>query len=138
VASAENTQVARRFMDTYAVGDQEGLVACLTDDWLMHDAGGGTSTAADLAEITRLQKVGFRDKTIDYVQELAQGDVVAQYVIFITTHAGPYFDLEPTGKPIRLEEMIFHRLENGRIAESWRLTHGGSFYAQISGHPRQT
>lgn len=133
---AENIHVARRFMETYAVGDPEGFVACLTDDWLMHEADGGTSSAADLAEITRLHKVGFPDKNVEYVREVAQDDLVAQYVIFVTTHAGPYFDLEPTGKPIRLEEMIFHRLQGGRIAESWRLTHGGSFYQQISGHPR--
>jgi predicted ester cyclase len=138
VGGAENVQIARRFMDTYAIGDPDGFVACLTDDWVMHEAAGGTSTVADLAEITRLHKVGFPDKSVEYVLELAQGDHVAQYVIFTTTHAGPYFDLEPTGKPIRLEEMIFHRLEDGRIVESWRLTHGGSFYEQISGHPRQT
>lgn len=134
----ENIDIAHRFMDTYAVGDPDGLVACLADDWLLHDADGGTSTAEDVAEITRLQKVGFPDKNIEYVLELAHGDLVAQYLIFTTTHAGPYFDLEPTGNPVRLEEMIFHRLESGRIAESWRLTHGGSFYEQVSGHPRQT
>jgi predicted ester cyclase len=135
VGKAENTEIARRFMETYAVGDPAGFVACLADDWLMHEADGETSTAADLAEITRLHKVGFPDKNIEYVREVAQGDLVAQYVIFTTTHNGRYLDLEPTGKPIRLEEMIFHRLENDRIAESWRLTHGGSFYEQISGRP---
>jgi predicted ester cyclase len=134
---SSNVDVARRFMQTYAEGDVEGLVACLNDGWLMHDADGRTSGAAALAEITRLQKVGFPDKGIEYVQEIAQGELVAQYVIFTTTHTGPYFELEPTGKTIRLEEMIFHRFDNGRITESWRLTHGGSFYEQITGHPRQ-
>jgi hypothetical protein len=118
-------------METYAVGDPEGFVACLTDDWLMHEAAG------DLAEITRLQGIGFPEKHVEYVQELAQGDLVAQYVLFTCTHSGPYFDLEPTGKQIRLAEMIFHRMANGRIAESWRLTHGGTFYEQISGRPRK-
>jgi predicted ester cyclase len=132
-----NLEVARRFMQTYAEGDVEALVACVDDGWLMHDADGETSGAADLADITRLQQVGFPDKSIEYVQEIAQGELVAQYVIFTTTHTGPYFDLEPTGKPIRFEEMIFHRCDKGRIIESWRLTHGGSFYEQITGHPRQ-
>ena len=58
-------------------------------------------------------------------------------MLFTCRHSGPYFDLEPTGKQVRLAEMIFHRIENGRIAESWRLTHGGSFYEQIGGRPRQ-
>jgi predicted ester cyclase len=137
VGQAENIEAARRFMETYAVGDPEGFVACLTDDWLMHEADGGTSSAGDLAEITRLHGIGFPEKHVEYVQELAQGDLVAQYVLFTCTHSGPYFDLEPTGKQIRLAEMIFHRIANGRIAESWRLTHGGTFYEQISGRPRK-
>jgi SnoaL-like polyketide cyclase len=125
-------------VSTYAVGDPEGFVACLTGEWLIQVADGGTSTAADLAEITRLHGIGFPAKQVEYLQELAQGDRVAQYVHFTCIHSGPYFDLEPTGKQIRLAEMIFHRMENDRIAESWRLTHGGSFYEQISGRPRQT
>ncbi|HEY8801858.1 MAG TPA: ester cyclase [Candidatus Dormibacteraeota bacterium] len=138
MGQAENIEVARRFMETYAVGDPEGFVACLTGGWLMHEADGGASTAADLAEITRLHRMGFPEKQVEYLHELAQGDLVAQYVHFTCIHSGPYFDLEPTGKPIQLAEMIFHRMENERIAESWRLTHGGSFYEQISGRPRQT
>jgi predicted ester cyclase len=137
VGQAENIEVARRFMETYAVGDPEGFVACLADGWLMHEAGGGTSSAADLAEITRLHAIGFPEKQVEYLQELAHGDLVAQHVRFTCTHTGPYFDLEPSGKQIRLAEMIFHRMENARIAESWRLTHGGTFYEQISGRPRK-
>ncbi len=138
MVEAENMKIARRFMESYAIGDADAFLACLTDKWLMHETDGGSSTAAEVAEITRLHKVGFPEKGIEYVREVAEGDQVAQYVIFSTTHDGPYFELEPTGKPIRLEEMIFHRLEKGRIAESWRLTHGGSFYEQITGRPRQT
>jgi hypothetical protein len=135
VGQAENLETARRFMETYAVGDPEGFVACLADSWLMHEAGGGTSSAADLAEITRLHAIGFPEKQVEYMQELAQDNLVAQHVRFTCTHTGPYFDLEPSGKQIRLAEMIFHRMENGRIAESWRLTFGGTFYEQISGRP---
>jgi hypothetical protein len=51
-ATVENIEVARRFLETYAVGDPEGFVACLTGDWLMHEADGGRSTVADRAEIT--------------------------------------------------------------------------------------
>ena len=136
MGQAENIETARRFMETYAVGDPEGFVACLADNWLMHEAS-GTSSAADLAEITRLHAIGFPEKQVEYMQELAQDDLVAQHVRFTCVHTGPYFDLEPSGKQIRLAEMIFHRMENGRIAESWRLTFGGTFYEQVSGHPRK-
>lgn len=131
-----NIDIARRFMETYVVGDADGFLACLTDDWQMHEADGEISTGADLAELTRLHKIGFPDKEVEYLHELAQGDVVAQSLLLTATHSGPYFDLEPTGKQIRFSEMIFHRMANGRVAESWRITHPGSFYEEITGRPR--
>jgi hypothetical protein len=34
--SDSHVSVARQFMETYADGDAEALLACLTDDWVLH------------------------------------------------------------------------------------------------------
>jgi predicted ester cyclase len=132
----ENLAVARRWLQTYADGDAEAFLACMLYGWVMHEAAGETSTAADLADITRLHAIAFPAKKIEYVHELADGDRVAQAVILTVIHSGRYFDLEPTGRSLRFDEMVFHRFEDGRIAESWRLTHPGSVYELIAGRPR--
>ena len=45
--------VARQFMTTYADGDAEALLACLDEDWVLHEEDGSNTSCSDLAEITR-------------------------------------------------------------------------------------
>jgi hypothetical protein len=74
--------VARQFMDTYADGDAEGLLACLGDAWVLHEEGGSTTSRADIAEITRSHADSFPEKQIEWLHELVDGDRVAHYVRF--------------------------------------------------------
>jgi len=80
----ENRELARRCIETYAVGDARGFLACLTDDWQLHDADGRISTRAAVAEITRLHGQAFPEKKVEYVHEVAEG-AVAQHVLFTRT-----------------------------------------------------
>ena len=45
---------------------------------------------------------------------------------------GPFQGIEPTGARVELSEMVIHRFEDGRIAESWRMTFPDSVYDAIS------
>jgi predicted ester cyclase len=124
-------KIARRFMDAYSTGDAEGLLACLSEDWVLHEEDGSTSSRADLDEITRSHAVAFPVKEIEWLQELVDGDRVAHHVRFVLVHSGRYRDLEPTGKRVQLWEMIFHRFEGNLIEESWRMTHPDSVYSLL-------
>lgn len=46
---------------------------------------------------------------------------------------GTYLDLEPTGKRVVAYEMMFNRVADGRLAETWAMTEGDGFYEQIAG-----
>jgi hypothetical protein len=41
--------------------------------------------------------------------------------------------LEPTGLREELWEMVFHRIADGLIAESWRMTYPDGVYALLVG-----
>jgi predicted ester cyclase len=132
--SEENLTVARRWMDSYIAGDADALLACLTEDWELHEEDGSTTTRTHIAEITRVHAQAFPQKTVEYLHELADGDLVAHHARFSLVHTGRYYDIEPTGKRIELSEMVFHRFANGRIARSWRMTFPDSVYtALVSG-----
>jgi predicted ester cyclase len=124
--------VARRFMEAYSAGDSDGLLACLSNDWVLHEEDGGTSSRADLAEITRSHAGAFPEKEIEWLHELVDGNRVAHHVRFVLVHSGRYGDLDPTGKRVQLWEMIFHRFDNDVIAESWRMTYPDSVYSLLS------
>lgn len=124
--------IARSWHEAYRDGDVDGFLACLAPGWIMHEAGGAISTADDLAEIARLHRVAFPEKTFTLELEVAAGPLVAQRARYVFPHTRPYFDIQPTGREVVFEEMVFHRFEDDRIAESWRLTHPSSLYAALS------
>src|SRR5947209_17084617 len=114
--------VARSFMETYASGDADGLLACLSGDWQLHEEDGSITTRVEIAEMTRSHADSFPEKTVEYLHEVVDGGKVAQHVVFTLVHSGRYLDLEPTGRRIVFHEMIFHRFAGDLIAESWRMT----------------
>ena len=119
-------------METYAAGDADGLLACVADDWVLHEEDGSTTTRADIAEITRSHTEAFPEKGLEYLHELVDQSHVAQHVRFTLVHSGRYRDLEPTGKRVVLYEMIFHRFDTGVIQESWRMTYPDGVYALLT------
>jgi predicted ester cyclase len=125
------SELARRFHESYRDGDPAGFLACLAPGWLVHEADGSTSSAEALAEITRLHADAFPEKTLEFLHEIEQGDLIAQFVRYRLVHTGKYFDLDPTGRTVEFSEMIFHRFAGDRIAESWRLTHPLSMSAAL-------
>jgi predicted ester cyclase len=135
---SEAKRVARAFMETYAAGDADGLLACLAEDWVLHERDGSTTSRAAIAEITRSHAESFPEKSFEYLQEVVEGDRVAHHVTFTLIHSGRYRDLEPTGKHVVLAEMVFHRFDNELIAESWRMTFPDGVYASLAGPQRAT
>src|SRR4051795_12748052 len=129
----QHVVVGRRFMQTYADGDAAGLLALLTEDWVLHEEDGSLTSRQLIAKITDAHREPFPDKGLDYLHELVDGEFVMHHVRFTFTHAGRYEDLEPTGKVVHLSEMIVHRMQGGLIAESWRMTYPDGLYDQLSG-----
>jgi predicted ester cyclase len=123
--------IARRFHEAYRDGDVVGFLECLGAGWLVHEADGSTSSADDLAEIARLHAAAFPEDSLEFVHEVEQGDLIAQFVRYRFVHTGTYFDLEPTGRTVEFSEMIFHRFDGDRIGESWRLTYPLSMSAAL-------
>ncbi len=134
--SDSHVSVARQFMETYAAGDADALLACLADAWVLHEEDGSITSRSDLADITRVHANAFPEKKIEWIHELMDGNRVAHYVRFTLVHTGPYHDLEPTGREVELWEMIFHQFGNGLIAESWRMTHPDGLYAALADTPK--
>jgi predicted ester cyclase len=129
----ENKAVARRAWETYTAGDVDGFAACLTEDWVEHDPDGENASLADNVEVMNLHREAFPDKRPDILHEVAEGDLVAQHIVVTATQTGQYFDLAPSGRGVRVVEMMVHRMRDGRIAETWALTVGNGFYEQLTG-----
>ena len=134
--SQGNIDLLRRAWAAYDRGDFEEFSGYLTEDWREYGPegeAGGFGTIEDERETMALHRVAFPDKHTEMHHIVADGDMVACYCTCTATHTGPYFDLEPTGKTVVVHEMMFNRIRDGRLAESWAITSGAGFYEQIAG-----
>jgi predicted ester cyclase len=51
------------------------------------------------------------------------------------THVGEVNGIPPTGRPIRVDAISIHRMEKGKIAETWEVWDTLSFLQQIGAVP---
>ena len=136
--SQANIDLLRRAWAAYDRGDIEAFQACITDDWRQYGplgAEAGFETLEDQRETMDRHRLAFPDKHTQITQIVADDETVACYCTCSATHTGRYFDLEPTGKRVVVYEMMFSRVRDGRLAETWAIDAGPGFYEQLAGRP---
>jgi predicted ester cyclase len=131
----ENIELLRRAWDAYDRGDADSFAACLTNDWREYDGAGEVATIDEERPTMAAHQVAFPDKHTEIHRVVADDELVACHCTTTATHTGRYLDLEPTGKRVVLHEMMFNRVQDGRLAETWAVVEGSGFYEQITGRP---
>jgi C-1 hydroxylase len=133
--SEENVALVRRAWAAYDKGDVDAFAACLTEDWREYDSAGESGDLDDERTTMALHAIAFPDKHTEIHRIIADEELVACHCTTTATHTGPYLDLDPTGKQVVLYEMMFNLVRDGRVCESWVVTEGKGFYAQLTGRP---
>ena len=64
----------------------------------------------------------FPDWTETVEDIIFEGDKVVSRYISTGVHEGPFFDMAPTGKRVRFNEISILRVHDGRVAEQWCVT----------------
>ncbi len=83
----------------------------------------------------RRLRVAFPDQRIEIHDIFGEGDRVATFVTLTATHTGTYFDVEATGREIRLHFLSIHRVVDGRVVESRTMSESPGYYEQVAGRP---
>jgi predicted ester cyclase len=129
----ENAALLRRAWAAYDRGDVEGFAECLTDDWREHLPTEEVSTLEDERRTMAVHRIAFPDKHTEILRMVVDDEMVACHCTTTAVHRGRYFDLEPTGARVSVDEMMFNRIQDGKIAETWVITAGAGFYRQLTG-----
>jgi predicted ester cyclase len=79
--------------------------------------------APELAEEFKRDIAAIREAFPDYagtnVDQIAEGDKVANRFVFLGTHLGEFMGVAPTGKRVEFIGNSIDRVVDGRIVESW-------------------
>lgn len=136
--SEENVELLRRAWAAYDAGDIEGFAACLTDDWREYGPSGpsgGFGTLDDERRTMESHRIAFPDKHTEIHHIVADEELVACHCTVTATHTGPYMGLEASGKRVVLHEMMFNRVRDGKLAETWAMISDAGFFEQLTGEP---
>lgn len=119
---AENKRVARQFPEAVATeGDIELIHEICASDIIDHSPLGDVAGHEALKEQLEVLREAFGDFSATVEDIVAEGDTVAMRVTLRGTHDGPFMGIDPTGTAVEIQNMVFTRVENGKIAERWVL-----------------
>jgi steroid delta-isomerase-like uncharacterized protein len=120
-----NEQLARRyFEEVWNRGQVEVLDELLAPDYINHTPSTPNPPPgpAGLKPIVLGMRQAFPDLHYEIKDVIATGNAVVVRVVMTGTHRGDLFGLAPTGRRVTVDQINIEHIDNGRIAEHWRVT----------------
>jgi steroid delta-isomerase-like uncharacterized protein len=114
--------IYRIFEDAFNQGNLTVVDEVLTPNYFTHNAFGRTPNGPrGLKCLIAIFRTAFPDLQFIVEDEIREGDKVAAHWTMRGTHRGVYLGNPPTGKPFKVQGIIFARIVNDQIAEDWTL-----------------
>ena len=108
MSAHENKMLSNRVAQAISEGDLEALDELMAPEL-------ADEFKRDVAEIRR----AFPDYAGTNVEQIAEGEEVANRFVFLGTHLGEFEGVNPTGKRVEFVGHSIDRVVEGKIVESW-------------------
>jgi len=108
MSAQENKILSNRVAQAISEGDLEALDELMAPEL-------AEEFKRDVAEIRR----AFPDYAGTNVEQIAEGEEVANRFVFLGTHLGEFEGVNPTGKRVEFVGHSIDRVIEGKIVESW-------------------
>lgn len=95
------------------------------DGFVLHQPGGTTRMQGLRAGVTMLRD-GFEGLRFELHEVLGDGDRVAARWTLHGRHIKPVYGMQPSGREVSQDGMVFYRVHDGRLAEQWLLIDPGA------------
>ena len=123
-----NKQIVRRFVEEMWNGGKLDVAdEVLAADYVEHPSSPDEAKPAEPCGPDGMKRfVGmflgaFPDMKFNIEHMVAEGDRVAIHLVGRGTHLGELHGMAPTGKPVVIGGAAIHRIENGKIAETYQV-----------------
>ena len=134
--------VRRNFEVIWSQGNLEVADEILALDYVGHIATlpAEIRGAEAFKQLIAMYHFSFPDTRFSIQDQVAEGNKVATRWIAYGTHQRQFMGIAPSGEAMSVTGMSFHRIENGRIQESWDdwdaltmlQTMGGDIFQSLS------
>lgn len=136
MGAAENRELIRRYFEVVWVdGNWDRVGEFVSPDFRNHGSlpGMPATTIEDGRRIDEEGRRAFPDMRFAVAHIAADDQWVARHWTGDATHQGAFLGVPPTGRQVHMEGMVFSRIENGKIAEEWRIIDTAGLMQQLTG-----
>lgn len=116
----DNVRLARRIPEEVATqGRLELIDELCSPDVVDHVPFGDSAGREGFRRNVETMRDAFEDFTAVVDDAIAEGDTVAMRLTLSGTHTGEFMGIPPTNRSFEVSNMVFTRIEDGRIVERW-------------------
>lgn len=120
MSTESNKDVVRAFVEAWNTQELDHFDDLMAENCRLTVGGNTISCSpASTRAIVEHWLGGFPDYRFELHDLIAEGDKVVARMPFSGTQTGPVLDLEPTGRPVQVSEIVIFRIEDGKIVEAW-------------------
>lgn len=121
-SAQELEAIVQPFYDAINTGDVDTLDAVLTPDWAAYPPNAGPGTDVENVKATvRAFRAAFPDLLVDTQDFVIEGNQVVVRSTVTGTHEGAFLGVAATGTPVTTQFIDIHRVEGGRIVETYHV-----------------
>jgi steroid delta-isomerase-like uncharacterized protein len=129
-----NRELVQKYFDVVWInGDWDRVNEFVAPDFRNHGSFPGmpTTTIEDGQRVDEEGRRAFPDIQFRIAHLAADGEWVARHWVAEATHEGDFLGRPATGRHVHMEGMVFSRIEDGKIAEEWRVIDTAGLLQQL-------
>jgi steroid delta-isomerase-like uncharacterized protein len=117
----ENKALVHRYLEEVYNKKNVAAIDELIAPNLIAHAYGPPADREGYKQVLSMLFTAFPDYHLTVEDMVAEGDKVAVRFTWSGTHKGEFTGLAPTGKQVTVTAMTIHRVEDGKVVETWGL-----------------
>lgn len=112
-------RTVRKYPRAVASGELGVIDEICTENVVSHAPLGEPRGREALKEYERPVHEAFPNFDVTFEDVVVEGNRVAMRLTIRGTHEGEMMGIAPTGNEVEFQNTVFHRMEDGKIAERW-------------------
>lgn len=131
-----NKEIVIKSFEVVGSGNYDGMNNYIADDYLRHSQatpGFEIKSLAEFKEFIRQDRLAIPDQQLVLKHVIAEGDLVAFWATYKGTQTGQMGPFPPSNKYVELDFSGVHRVENGKVVETW-VTWDNMYILTALGH----
>jgi predicted ester cyclase len=137
VGLEENKQLCRDYFDAFLRRDVEWMERHIAPEFVRHDPGLPFEVRGPegVAQLHDALLPAFPDMELPLHDLVAEGEKVLVRLTILATHAGPFGELEATGRRIEVPVLDLFQIRDERFVEHWALLDNLGMMRQLGALP---